>query len=448
MLPGMWWALYQILLWFGYPLVRLRLYWRSRQSPAYAKGVDERFGWAPKEVPQAAIWIHCVSAGETIAAAPLIKRLLAELQRQAKDRGDTARPVIVTTMTPTGREQVKRLLGEQVFHCYAPYDFKFAVERFLRRANPSALLLLETEIWPNLIVRSHALGLPVMLLNARLSDRSARSYRRVAGLIGPVLDRLDWLACQYPADRDRFVELGANAERISCVGNMKFDVGDSGSSSLIDPVVDAIAKRAGSAGRSCWLAGSTHAGEERIVLAAHAELLTAFPELCLILVPRHPERFDSVFDACSGYRTQRVSQLPAVSRTSDPIAPAQIILVDQMGLLTELYRCADVAFIGGSLASVGGHNPIEAANASVPMLMGPHRFNFAAVCEAFVAAGAMLEVHDATTLANQVRGLLDDPQRRASLGAAGKQVVLENSGSTGLLLDGIISRIAAAENAH
>jgi len=445
MLITMWWALYQVLLWFVYPFVRLRLYWRSRRSSAYAKGVDERFGWVPHQAPRAAIWIHCVSAGETIAAAPLIKRLLVELQRQARDTGGEPRPIIVTTMTPTGREQVKRLLGEQVFHCYAPYDFRFAVARFLQRAKPSALLLLETEIWPNLVSCSKALGLPVMLLNARLSDRSARSYRRLAGLIGPVLSDLDWLACQYPADRERFIELGANADRISCVGNMKFDTGGSELNPAVDPAVAAVAEWAGAAGTNCWVAGSTHAGEETIVLAAHAELLKAYPGLRLILVPRHPERFDSVVELCASYRTLRLSALQDASLAPEQIDTAQIVVGDRMGVLAELYRSADVAFIGGSLVRVGGHNPIEAANESLPILMGPHRFNFTSVCEAFIAAGAIIEVRDATSLAAQVRTLLDDPTRRASLGAAGRQVVLQNSGSTELLLEGILARLEAAK---
>ena len=343
-------------------------------------------------------------------------------------------------MTPTGRDAVKRLLGDRVMHCYAPYDFRFAVERFLQRSQPKALLILETEIWPNMIACSKARGIPVMLLNARLSERSAGAYGRVAGLIKPVLQQLDWVACQYPADRDRFTTLGVNPEQLECVGNIKFDVAEPDQKNAANPEVELVAQCVDSAARNCWLAGSTHAGEETIILAAHAELLQRFPELCLILVPRHPERFASVYGACADFTTLRLSPVD--------LAAPQVILVDRMGLLGELYQYSDVAFIGGSLVAVGGHNPIEAAAASVPMLMGPKRFNFSAVCDAFMATGSLIEVRDAKTIAQQMTKLIGDQQLRIALGVAAKQVVADNAGTTTLLLDGVLERLPDVDDAR
>lgn len=437
----MWSAFYQALLWLSYPVVRLRLYWRARRSPAYGLRVQERFGWVPAQVSAGALWIHCVSAGETIAAAPLIKRLLVALQRSAERSGTQPMPILVTTMTPTGSEQVQRLLGDTVMHCYAPYDFRFAVRRFLDSTEPSALVIVETEIWPNLVTLSKARDMPVMLVNARLSARSARGYGRVAGLMQSVLERIDWIACQYPADRERFAALGANPNSLSCVGNMKFDTEQFVEDGSSRPALELIDERLRDPRSLCWLAGSTHAGEESVVLAAHAGLLARFPELCLMLVPRHPERFDSVHDACADLPTIRLSHWLAGEVTHSDVLGARIILVDCMGLLGALYSRCDVAFIGGSLVPVGGHNPIEAAAVGVPMIMGPQRFNFATVCEAFTASGSLLEVADVASMIEALTDLLSLPQQRAAMGQAAQSVVRANAGSTQLLLDGISVRV-------
>ena len=443
----MWSLLYQALLWLSYPVVRLRLYLRARKTSAYGLRINERFGKLPPEIAKGALWFHCVSAGETIAAAPLIKQMREQLQRQAVNGGGVPVPILVTTMTPTGSEQVQRLFGDTVAHCYAPYDYRFAVQRFLTQAQPIALVIVETEIWPNLIGLSKARGLPVMLVNARLSSRSARGYARVAGLIRDVLRQLDWIACQYPADRERFSQLGAHPDRLSCVGNMKFDAETSALNRSVEPTTERalrlLEQRRRDAALEFWVAGSTHAGEETHILAAQVELLKRHPQLCLILVPRHPERFDTVYSACKGLPTMRLSSWLGGESTASQIDAARVVLVDAMGMLGALYGQCNVAFIGGSLVPVGGHNPIEAARASVPMLMGSHRFNFAAVCEAFAASDALIEVADARSIAECVGGLLSDPLRRVELGQAAQQVVSEQAGATQLLVDGLTNELAS-----
>jgi 3-deoxy-D-manno-octulosonic-acid transferase len=407
----LWRALYATLLILCYPFVVLRLIWQGARDPEYRGGRRERFGRVYASAPRDVIWVHAVSAGEVIAAAPLIRRLM------------TMSPyvrVLVTTRTPTGASQVRRLLGNRVSHCYAPYDFPRAIRRFLNRVRPRLLVLIETELWPNMVRLSAARKIPVVLINARLSERSARGYRRIAGLTRGMLQQLTWIAAQYPEHAQRFIELGAPAEIVDVVGNVKFDV------ELPDDFAERVAtlrSRWEAADRPVWIAASTHAGEDQIVLDAHRLLLEQEPRALLILVPRHPEQFDVAAElAGDGLVAQRM--------TAATGSRAQVIVGDTMGQLIYLYGVAQVAFIGGSLIGYGGHNPIEAAATGLPLVMGPHDFNFGAVVAAFDAAGCLHRVTNSSSLADAVGSLFADSSRRAVEVGRARDVVSGNAGAT------------------
>jgi len=439
-------ALYSLLLFLVRPLVHVRLWWRARKAPAYRERIAERFGHLSQDIPRGVIWVHTVSAGETIAAAPLIRALAQQL-----DAAGVHRRLLVTTMTPTGSDEVKRIFGDSVVHCYAPYDFEDVVQRFVARVEPTALVLMETEIWPNMIRVVADRDVPVALLNARLSARSARGYSRVSGLIGPVVRRFSWIACQYAADAERFLALGATPAQLQVTGSVKFDVGEHTTSSEQRDQLAALTTGASLDGRPVWIAGSTHAGEDEIVLAAHRELLETSPDLCLLLVPRHPERFDAVAQLASKQlATLRLSSLlsPAAATVAGDGSgvtelPA-VVVVDVMGLLRALYELAQVAFVGGSLIDRGGHNPIEAAAAALPTIMGQSRYNFADVCELFAAAGCLHGAADAAQLRTKVAALLSDEAARTVQGQRARALVADNAGATGRLLSRLTSLIGLA----
>ena len=421
----MWFVFYRSLLWLAYPVVRARLWWRARREPAYGERVAERFGRVPDDVPSGVLWFHTVSAGETIAAAPWIRALVDDYPTQ---------PFLVTTMTPTGSAQVLERLGARVAHCYAPYDFPAAVERFYRRVEPRLLVLMETELWPNLIDAARRRGVPVLLVNARLSARSAAGYAKVAGLTRTMLAGVDVIACQSDAHRARFIDLGAATDRVTTLGSVKFDV------TLPDAHAAAVAEcknRLGLEGRRVWVAGSTHPGEEEAVLDAHRRLLAQTDEAALVIVPRHPHRAPDVT------RLARRAGFEAAV-TSQPQGNAQVWVGDLMGQLQTLYGLAEVAFVGGSLVPLGGHNPIEAAICRVPALTGPHVFNFTAVVDALRAADALRQVDDAQALAQTLCALFADPDAARSAGARGAAVVAEQRGATQRLLTLLRGRIDRA----
>ena len=420
-----WRALYATLLVLVYPFVVLLLIWRGARNPDYRGGRRERLGWAYAEVPRDVVWVHAVSAGEVIAAAPLIRRLMTMLPEIR---------VLVTTMTPTGANQVRRLLGNRVSHCYAPYDFPWALRRFMKRVRPRLLVLMETELWPNMVRMSAARGIPVVLINARLSDRSARGYRRIAGLTHAMLRELTWIAAQYPEHARRFVELGAPPGVVDVVGNVKFDVEVPGD---FRERVAALKARWETSDRPVWIAASTHDGEDEIVLDAHRRILANWPDALLILVPRHPQRFDSVARLASdGLVMQRMTDATG--------SRAQVILGDTMGQLIYLYGVAQIAFVGGSLVGHGGHNPIEAAALGLPLVMGPHDVNFASVVAAFEAAGCLHRAVDSTSLAESVSDLLEHEGKRAEEVVRAREVVSKNAGATGRIADRLALEISSS----
>lgn len=414
-------TLYTLLFHLGLPLVALRLFLRSRKAPAYAQRVGERFALGLPALKPGGIWVHAVSVGESIAAAPMIRALM---QRHPD------LPITVTCMTPTGSERIRALFGDQVQHCYLPYDLPWAAARFLDRARPVLGVIMETELWPNHIHQCARRGIAVALANARLSERSARGYARFAGLTRPMLGEMSWIAVQTEAEAERFRQLGARPERVSVTGSIKFDL-------TIDP--ELLARAADlrdqwqARQRPIWIAASTHAGEDEIILAAHRQLLEKHPDALLILVPRHPERFNPMAELCTreGLRTLRRSTGELVT------ADTQVLLGDTMGELLFLFALADVAFVGGSLVPNGGHNLLEPAALGKPVLSGPHLFNFLEIAAQLREVGALREVADAPSLAVAVAALWDEPASAERMAEAGLGVMKANQGALERLLDGL-----------
>ncbi|MCU7648790.1 lipid IV(A) 3-deoxy-D-manno-octulosonic acid transferase [Pseudomonas piscis] len=416
-------TLYTALFYLGLPLVAIRLWLRSRKAPAYAKRIGERFSLGLPAMQPGGIWVHAVSVGESIAAAPMIRGLLARHPQL---------PITVTCMTPTGSERIRALFADEprIQHCYLPYDLPCAAARFLERVQPRLAVIMETELWPNHIDQCARRGIPVALANARLSARSAKGYGRFAGLTAPMLAQMSLFAVQTRAEAERFRQLGARAETVEVTGSIKFDLN-------IDPQLPERAaelrRQWQAMERPVWIAASTHEGEDAVVLEAHRQLLASYPNALLILVPRHPERFDSVFELC------RQQELATVRRSSgELVTPAtSVLLGDTMGELLFLYALADSAFVGGSLVANGGHNLLEPAALAKPVISGPHLFNFLEIAAMLREAGALQEVDDAQGLAVAVQSLFELPQDARKMGEAGLAVMRANQGALQRLLDGL-----------
>ena len=413
---------YRAILTLIVPLALLRLWWRGRKQPGYRQHIAERFGYINVPVGGPIIWLHAVSVGETRAAEPLVHALLSQYPDHR---------VLITHMTPTGRATSTALYKDpRVLIAYVPYDLTGAVDRFLKRAQPRMGLLMETEIWPNLILRSRAHQIPVLLINARLSARSARRYARFDRLIRPVLSALTAVGAQTQEDADRLSALGA--QHVSLTGNLKFDV-------RIDAALQALGQewrdqiQAQQTHRPIWLAASTREGEESLILAAHRTLCLAHPEQrpLLVLVPRHPQRFNDVASLITreGFTLTRRSEAP-------PNAETDVWLGDSMGEMVSYYSTVDVAVIGGSLLPFGGQNLIEAAACGTPLIIGPHTYNFSAAALAAEQSGAATRVVEVTpeTLATAVNGLLNNQALHDEAQAATARFVRAETGATGKLL--------------
>ncbi|MCU1723539.1 lipid IV(A) 3-deoxy-D-manno-octulosonic acid transferase [Pseudomonas sp. 5P_5.1_Bac1] len=415
-------TLYTLLFHIGLPLVALRLFLRGRKAPAYRQRIAERFAFGLPPLQPGGIWVHAVSVGESIAAAPMIRALLERYPQL---------PITVTCMTPTGSERIKAMFaGEpRIQHCYLPYDLPWAAARFLDRAKPRLAVIMETELWPNHIHQCAKRGIPVALANARLSERSARGYARFAGLTRPMLAEMSLFAVQTETEAERFRQLGARPECVQVTGSIKFDL-------KIDeqllPRAQALREQWGAGQRPVWIAASTHDGEDALMLDAHRQLLEVHADALLILVPRHPERFDAVYGLCS-------EQFATVRRSSGASVDGQtrVLLGDTMGELLFLYALADIAFVGGSLVPTGGHNPLEPAALALPVIMGPHVFNFLEISAMLREAGALQDVDDAEGLAAAVRRLVELPQDARKMGEAGVAVMRANQGALQRLLDGL-----------
>ncbi|MBK1701753.1 lipid IV(A) 3-deoxy-D-manno-octulosonic acid transferase [Thiococcus pfennigii] len=409
--------LYNLLLWLLTPAALLRLLWRSRRLPAYRQRWRERLARYDRPPPQAEVWLHAVSVGEVQAAQPLIRHLCA---------GDPPRRLLVTTTTPTGAERLAGLSPEPIPHLYTPFDLKPVIARFLDRVRPRLVVIMETEVWPNLLRACEARGIPVILANARLSERSARGYARLGRFAGETFARFHCIAAQAEADAARFRALGAPPDRVCVTGSVKFDLRLP--ASLIERAE--VMRRHWGSERPVWVAASTHAGEEEQVLAAHAQVRRQWPAALLVLVPRHPERFERVaaLVARRGLTlVRRSAELPCTPETA-------VFLGDSMGELPAFLAAADAAFIGGSLVAVGGHNPVEAAALGIPVVIGPHVFNFASITENLLAEEAAVQVADARALGRQIAIWLGDATERARIGENGQRVVASNRGATQRLI--------------
>jgi 3-deoxy-D-manno-octulosonic-acid transferase len=394
------------------PLIFLRLLWRSRKNPVYRQNWRQRLGHCPITMIPGCIWVHAVSVGEAQAAAPLVRQLL---QRYPE------REVLITTTTPTGADHVLKLYGERVYHCYFPLDLPSAVARFLDRVQPGLLLLMETEVWPNLLLACHQRGIPSLLANARLSEKSARRYAQAGELTQQVFGWIERIAAQSEADAARFIGLGVAAERVQVTGSLKFDL--SLPASLYEQAE--VLRRGFGQERPVWVAASTREGEEALILQAQRLLLQHQPNTLLILVPRHPERFDAVETLCrqQGFVVQRRSRQPQCRPDS------QVYLGDSMGELSLLLAAADAAFVGGSLVPLGGHNVLEAAVLGKPVCFGPHMFNFAAISQMLLEAQAAAQVQNPSQLAELMARWLSDASLRERLGSRGRAVVAANRGA-------------------
>ena len=421
-------TLYTLLFHLGLPLVAIRLWLRARKAPAYARRIGERFALNLPVMQPGGIWVHAVSVGESIAAAPMIRELLKRYPQL---------PITVTCMTPTGSERIQALFANEprIQHCYLPYDLPWAAARFLDRVKPRLGVIMETELWPNHIHQCAKRGIPVALANARLSARSAKGYARFAGLTRPMLEEMSLIAVQTEAEAERFRLLGARPECVEVTGSIKFDLS-------IDPQLPIKARdlreQWQALERPVWIAASTHEGEDEILLSAHRQLLASYPNGLLILVPRHPERFNSVFQLCQreGFATVRRS-------SGEPVAAqTQVLLGDTMGELLFLYALADSAFVGGSLVPNGGHNLLEPAALAKPVLSGPHLFNFLEIAAKLREAAALEEVEDAQGLALAVQRLFELPQDAQRMAEAGLKVMQLNQGALQRLLDGLARLMA------
>ena len=400
-------ALYQLLLWLTLPLIPLRLLLRGFRERGYWRHIPERFGLMGA-LPGNPVWLHAVSVGEARAAAPLVERFLAQTP---------APPVLMTCMTPAGRVTLEQLFGDRVTVRYLPYDLSSAMTLFLRQAQPRLGIIMETELWPNLVQVSQRAGIKLFLVNARLSERSARGYRKLAALARATLAGFEAVAAQTQGDAARLTELGARSVKVS--GNLKFD---------IDPPAEQLAlgqvfrERIGN--RPVWLFASTRDGEERLVLEAFVR--SAPVEVLLVLVPRHPQRFDEVAALVkgSGLSLQRRSG-------NEPVQPStRVWLGDSLGEMFAYYAAADCALIGGSLLPYGGQNLIEACAVGCPVILGPHTENFKQAAEDAIAQGAALRVNDAGSWVREAMRLMQDGAARQQMSEAGKAFTAAHKGAT------------------
>lgn len=405
-------CLYGLLL----PFIVLRLLWRG-----HAANLAERFGSLPFKSPRPVIWLHAVSVGETIAATPLVKAL----QIRYPDH-----QLCITNTTATGAARTRALFGDSVLHCYNPYDLGIFVARFLTRLKPVICVVMETELWPNMLHQCHARGIPVVVANARLSAKSATGYHKFATLSRHMMQNVHTIAAQSSSDAERFVDLGLARQKLAITGSIKFDL-------ELDPdTIDRANQQREQWSQGTdfplWIAASTHKGEDEIVLLAHQRLRQRHPTARLLLVPRHPERFDSVFHlACD-------TGLSVVRRSDHQSSSDWDVMVgDTMGELLLLLGTADIAFIGGSLVPNGGHNMLEAAVWQIPVITGPHLFNFQDISDLLIHANGMKVVHDGKGLADQLTYWLDHPQQRDEAGRAAASIVDANRGALIKLIESI-----------
>jgi 3-deoxy-D-manno-octulosonic-acid transferase len=407
---------------------------RASKAVEYRQRVAERFGFFKSpDFEQAPIWVHAVSVGESLAIAPMVKALQ---QRYP------SRPIVMTCMTPTGSERIQAMFGDSVFHVYAPYDLFGSVRRFYRKLNPALAIFVETEVWPNMVSEAHKRGIPTVLANARMSEKSAKGYAKLGWVTRPVFAKFTAVLAQNELDGKRLLALGVSDKALNVTGSIKFDM--SLDEALREQARELRVSWNAAAGleRPVWIAASTHAGEDEQVLVAHKQLLKSQPEALLVLVPRHPERFDTVAQliASAGFSAARRTQ------ETPPRGNQQVLLADTMGEMMLLLGTADVAFVGGSLVPRGGHNVLEPAAWALPVLCGPHLFNFQVISELLMAAGNLQLVESSDALAVSLLHFFSDKNVREAAGQAGVQVVDQNRGALQRQLQALDHLLASSQS--
>ncbi len=408
--------LYSALLYVVAPLAFVATVIRGLRDPSYRDRLPERLGFTQLRFDAPPIWIHAVSVGEVQAAAALVRSLASRYPKH---------PIMVTTATPTGAQRVYALFGDSVRHAYLPYDLPGAVRRFLASTTPALAIMMEREIWPNLFRACYARRVPILLASARISDRSGQRHRRFGGLFRDALACDVTIAAQTDADAERFRAIGIPADAVHVTGNIKFDF-----------EVPEDVRRAGShiraefAHRPVWIAGSTHEREEDIVLDAHERVRAARNDALLLLVPRHPNRFDAVKSWLRGRNVRFVTRSAREAIAAD----TSVLLVDTLGELLSFYAAANVAFVGGSLVPIGGHNLLEPAALNRPIIVGPHTFNAADIAQMFLSNGAAVQVESATELGAAVLDLLTNAARRDQMIARAHAILQANRGALARLL--------------
>lgn len=404
--------LYQILILCALPFALLRLLWRSRLSPGYRSRVAERFGFYDLPTGKDVTVIHAVSVGESMATKPLVEALLA---------ADPYLNILITCTTPTGSARIVSLYGDRVMHAYLPYDYPFAIERFLKHFKPARFIIMETEWWPNLFKKLKNSHIPLFIVNARLSQRSFEGYRRIQPLTSLMLDAVTHIAAQSHETAERLKALGLPSDKVTVTGSMKYDM-----DVHPDLILRSKLLRETWGDRPVWVVASTHPAEEPLIIAAIARIHQALPNVLTIWVPRHLERFQAVKQLCeaSGLSVARRSLEQVVQHDT------QVYLADTMGELSLLYGCADLAFVGGSLTPIGGHNLLEPAIMGTPILSGKHVFNFKEIADNLLSEDAMIVVEDADDLAKQIIRLLCDSDARKHYADNAMTVVNLNRGAT------------------
>ncbi|REL31162.1 lipid IV(A) 3-deoxy-D-manno-octulosonic acid transferase [Thalassotalea euphylliae] len=409
---------YRLLLIFLLPVVLLAAILRSLSQPAYRQRLHERLGIVPNKFRSGGIVIHGASVGEVLALKPFINQCLAEFPNL---------PITVTTFTPTGSEQVQKIFGDRVQHCYLPLDVWPCTTMFLTKLKPKALVVMETELWPNLVAQAHKLNTKLLLINGRISDKSVTSYQKFSALIKPCLAKFDQVLAQSEANKERLIALGARQAHCHNIGNLKYDISEGSDTKVKYQTLSPMFPQA----RPVWLLASSHEGDEQLVLDAYRKAREAHSELLLVIVPRHPERFDKVAQllAQEGFSYQRRSNAqPIMSET-------QVWLMDSLGELLAAYQLANIVTIGGTFSTIGGHNPLEPALYQKPTIVGSDMANFAEVHQQLVQQNGIITLaHQdnkqqlALQLSQQVRQLLVNNTQAQTLGSNAYQVVKANQG--------------------
>ncbi len=419
--------IYSMLSYVAIPFALGRVVIKGIKNPDYLKRIPERLGINPLPLLESSIWLHAVSVGEVQAAMPILKQLQLLYP---------SLPLVVTTTTPTGSALLQKSI-KNIFHCYLPYDISPAISGFIKKINPCAVLIMETEIWPNLFEKVGQKNIPLFIINARLSPSSVKNYKKIKGIISKVLSNCTYILAQNSKERDHFLEIGTPEEKVITTGNIKFDM---------SPPVDKIKegkkiKNAFLSDNIIWIGASTHEGEEEALLNIYKKLLKEYPRLKLVLVPRHPERFSTVASLVKkrGF---------ILHRRSDALIPKgdfEVYLGDSMGELFLYYAMSDMAFVGGSLTPVGGHNILEPASLGLPIITGPHLHNFKEITSDYQKEGALLIAKDKPHLESHIRTLLESPAKGALMGKKAKDIFEKNKGATDKIIRIISSNLSPSK---